>query len=55
MAVFVKEASVIDPAEYSWWVGGCGSGLQASLCFSNLLWLSLGISTMCMRLSTWDS
>ena len=54
MAVFVKEANVIDPAECCWWVRGCGSGLQASVCFSNLC-LSLGTSTMCKRLSTWDS
>lgn len=37
MAVFFKEASVIDPAEYPWWVRGCDSGFQASVCFSNLL------------------
>jgi hypothetical protein len=55
MAVFVKEASVIDPAEYPWWVRGCASGLQVSVCFSNLLWLSLGVSTMYIRLSAWDS
>lgn len=35
MVVFFKEASVIDPAEHPWWVRGCGSGFQASVCFSN--------------------
>lgn len=40
MAVFFKEARVIDPVEHPWWVRGCGSGFQASVCFSNPLCLS---------------